>query len=76
MLCSTADNTTLTWWASVTTHKIWKWSKMGRTKTFGLDSCTMNGSGSTKAALHSENGVMGSLEEENAQLMDSTLNKY
>ncbi len=36
----------------------------------------MNGSGSTKAALHSDNGVMGSLEEENAQLMDSTLNKY
>lgn len=54
---NTADINTMTWSASVTTCKMTKWLKREITEAFGLDSCMMNGSGRTKAALHSENGL-------------------
>ncbi len=56
MLCNTADIILLTWSASVIKLKTEKWLKRGITKAFGLDSCMMNGSGQTTAALHTENG--------------------
>lgn len=55
---NTAEIKAVTWSASVTTCKMTKWLKREITEAFGLDSCTMNGSGRTKAALHSENGTI------------------
>lgn len=66
-LCNTAERISPTWSASITSRKIVKWLKREITQAFGLDSYTMNGNGWTKAALHSENGILLTLLMWNAQ---------
>ena len=75
-LCNTAENTTMTWSVSVAENKMTTWLKRERTQAFGLDSCTMNGSGRTKAALHSESGIFVQILQMDSALKYLLINRY